>query len=306
VDRLLEYRQLSKLKSTYIDALPRLVHPVSHRVHTSFNQTVTTTGRLSSSNPNLQNIPIRTEIGRSIRKAFIAGRPDSVLLAADYSQIELRVMAHVSDDPGLKEAFQNHEDIHASTAAKVFGIPQKDITRDMRRKAKEVNFGIMYGIGPYGLASRLEMTQTEAKEIIARYFERFPNVRRYIDETIAQAKKDGYVSTLCGRRRYIPDINSKNHTIRQNAERQAINMPIQGTAADMIKLAMVRLDAELTRQAFHAAMILQVHDELVLEVPTKEVESLRPLVQTTMCEALPLSVPIEVEIGVGDNWLDAH
>lgn len=306
IERLLEFRQLTKLKSTYVDALPQLLNPRTGRVHTSFNQTVATTGRLSSSNPNLQNIPIRTDLGRSIRKAFIPGNSDSLILSADYSQIELRVMAHIASDAGLIEAFQNKEDIHATTAAKVFGVSSADVTRDMRRKAKEVNFGIMYGIGPYGLASRLEISQTEAKEIIARYFERFPKVQQYIHDTIEKARTDGYVSTLLGRRRYFADIKSKNQTVRQNAERQAINMPIQGTAADMIKLAMVHLDAALQEQKLQSSMLIQVHDELVFEIPASEETLIRTLVHEKMCNALPLSVPVEVEIGTGKNWLEAH
>jgi len=306
IERLLEYRQLTKLKSTYVDAIPHLINPATGRVHTSFNQTVTTTGRLSSSEPNLQNIPIRTELGRSIRQAFVPGSPDARIMSADYSQIELRVMAHISGDEGLAEAFQNREDIHSTTAVKIFGVPRSDVSRDMRRKAKEVNFGIMYGIGPYGLSSRLEITQTEAKDIIARYFERFPKVKQYINDTIESARRLGYVSTLLGRRRYFSDINSGNQTVRQNAERQAINMPIQGTAADMIKVAMVRIDRALRRQRLESRMILQVHDELVFEVPATEEKKMRSLVEENMRHALELSVPIDVEIGVGKNWLEAH
>ncbi len=245
IDRMLEYRQLSKLKSTYVDALPLLINPKTKRIHTSFNQTVALTGRLSGADPNLQNIPIRTELGQAIRKAFIPGDKKNFILSADYSQIELRVMAHISADEGLLEAFNNNEDIHTSTAAKVFGVQQSEITRDMRRKAKEVNFGIMYGIGPFGLATRLEISQGEAKEIIQRYFERFPKVKQYINDTMDSARRKGYVSTLLGRRRYLTDINSKNFVVRSNAERQAINMPIQGTAADMIKIAMIRIDEAL-------------------------------------------------------------
>ena len=306
IEMLLEFRQSTKLKSTYIDALPKLINARTGRVHTSFNQTVTTTGRLSSSDPNIQNIPIRTEIGRSIRKAFIAGDPESLILSADYSQIELRVMAHISGDEGMTQAFRNHEDIHTSTAAKVFGVAVEDITREMRRKAKEVNFGIMYGIGAYGLATRLEISQSEAKEIIARYFARFPKVQQYIGDTIAGARKEGYVSTLLGRRRYITDIRSDNQNVRQNAERQAINMPIQGTAADMIKLAMVHIDAELIKQKLTSSMLLQVHDELVFEVRIKEETAIKILAEKEMRQALPLSVPIEVDLGVGKNWLEAH
>jgi DNA polymerase-1 len=275
-------------------------------VHTSFNQTVTTTGRLSSSDPNIQNIPIRTEIGRSIRKAFIPGNIDAFILSADYSQIELRVMAHISSDDGLMQAFRNREDIHTTTAAKVFGVASSDVSREMRRKAKEVNFGIMYGIGPYGLANRLEINQSEAKEIIARYFARFPKVQQYISDTIAGARKDGYVSTLLGRRRYIADIRSNNQTVRQNAERQAINMPIQGTAADMIKIAMVHIDAAMQKKKMASSMLLQVHDELVFEVMKNEESVMKQLVEKEMRQALPLSVPIEVDLGVGHNWLEAH
>jgi DNA polymerase-1 len=306
IEMLLEFRQSTKLKSTYIDALPKLINARTGRVHTSFNQTVTTTGRLSSSDPNIQNIPIRTEIGRSIRKAFIAGNSESLILSADYSQIELRVMAHISGDEGMTEAFRNKEDIHTTTAAKVFGVASSDVTREMRRKAKEVNFGIMYGIGAYGLASRLEISQSEAKEIIARYFARFPKVQQYIGDTIAGARKEGYVSTLLGRRRYIADIRSNNQNIRQNAERQAINMPIQGTAADMIKLAMVNIDAEIIKQKLDSSMLLQVHDELVFEVRITEEADIKKMVEKEMRQALPLSVPVEVDLGIGKNWLEAH
>jgi DNA polymerase-1 len=306
IDRLLEYRQLSKLKSTYVDALPGLVNPKTGRLHTSFNQTVAATGRLSSSDPNLQNIPIRTEIGRTIRKAFIPGSEDYLILSADYSQIELRVMAHISGDEGLAEAFRNKEDVHATTAAKIFGVRLEEVSREMRRKAKEVNFGIMYGIGPYGLATRLEISQTEAKQIIERYFERFPKVKQYINDTIATARSNGYVRTLSGRRRYLPELNSRNANVRQNAERQAINMPIQGTAADMIKIAMVRIDTELIRNKLQSKMLLQVHDELVFEIENDEEAVMRKLVEKQMKEALKLNVPIEVEIGVGKNWLEAH
>jgi DNA polymerase I len=306
VDKLLDYRQMTKLKSTYVDALPELVHPVTGRVHTSFNQAVAATGRLSSSDPNLQNIPIRSELGRAIRKAFVPGEKGWTLMSADYSQIELRVMAHIAGDEGLREAFRNGEDIHASTAAKVFGVELKDVNQNMRRKAKEVNFGIMYGIGPFGLARRLGITQTEAKEIITLYFERFPKVKQYINETIAMARSRGYVTTLLGRRRYLPEINSRNQNIRGNAERQAINMPIQGTAADMIKLAMIRIDSEILRAGLKTKMLLQVHDELVFDVPADELKTAGTLVRSQMRGAIELSVPVEIEIGSGPNWLDAH
>lgn len=305
IDALLEYRQLSKLKSTYIDALPNLVHPETGRVHTSYNQTVAATGRLSSSDPNLQNIPIRSEIGRSIRRAFVAA-PGCSILSADYSQIELRVMAHISGDPGLVEAFRQKEDIHASTASRVFGVPLTEVSRDMRRKAKEVNFGIMYGIGAFGLKTRLGISQSEAQEIINRYFQRFPMVRQYINDTIQRAKSTGYASTLLGRRRYFPEITSKNQGVRSNAERAAINMPIQGTAADMIKVAMIRIDRLLQQGNWKSRMILQVHDELVFEADNGEADRLEQMVRKGMESALELRVPIEVEVGRGSNWLEAH
>jgi DNA polymerase-1 len=306
IEKLLEYRQLAKLKSTYVDALPALINHRTGRVHTSFNQTVASTGRLSSSDPNLQNIPIRTELGRSIRKAFVPASKSDLILSADYSQIELRVMAHISGDEALSEAFRNNEDIHVTTAAKVFGVDVTEITKDMRRKAKEVNFGIMYGIGPFGLANRLEIPQGEAKDIIARYFERFPKVKQYITDTITTARSKGYVETLLGRRRYLPDLNSGNQNIRQNAERQAINMPIQGTAADMLKLAMIDIDRAFTKQDLQSEMLLQVHDELVFEVKKKEENAVRTIVEKLMRNAMKLNVPIVVEIGVGKNWLEAH
>jgi len=306
IEHLLNYRQVQKLKSTYVDALPALINPRTGRLHTSFNQTIAATGRLSSSDPNLQNIPIRTELGSSIRKAFIPEEKGSRIISADYSQIELRIMAHVSGDEGLKEAFLNGEDIHATTAAKVFGVKLSEVSRDMRRKAKEVNFGIMYGIGPFGLAARLEIAQSEAKEIITTYFARFPKVNQYISDTLAKARQDGYVSTMRGRRRYLPDVNSKNFNVRSNAERQAINMPIQGTAADMIKLAMIGIHHELAAKRLKCKMLLQVHDELVFEVAKSDEQKASKLIAKEMKEALPLSVPVEVEVGMGGNWLEAH
>ena len=306
IEKLLEYRQLTKLKSTYIDALPSLINPRTGRVHTSYNQTVAATGRLSSSDPNLQNIPIRTELGSAIRKAFIPSGKGVGLLSADYSQIELRIMAHISGDEGLRQAFLDEEDIHTTTAAKVFGVPSGDVSKEMRRKAKEVNFGIMYGIGPFGLANRLEISQGEAREIIARYFERFPKVKQYVHDTIEAARRTGYVATLLGRRRYLPDISSRNQAVRGNAERQAINMPIQGPAADMIKLAMIALDRELRTRSLRSRMLLQVHDELVFEVPEGERAGVERLVVKEMGDAMKLSVPIRVDVGYGKNWLEAH
>ncbi len=305
-EKILAYRKLTKLKSTYVDALPALINPRTGRVHTSFNQTVAATGRLSSSDPNLQNIPIRGEMGKEIRKAFVPGEKGWVMMSADYSQIELRVMAHICKDEGLTEAFQKHEDIHRTTASKVFGVAPDKVTQDMRRKAKEVNFGLLYGIGPYGLKIRLRISQGEAKEVIDTYFRRFPRVREYIDGTLGFARKHGYVETLLGRRRYLSNINSKNSAVRMAEERQAINMPIQGTAADMIKLAMVAIFREMEKLKMRSRMILQVHDELVFEAPKDEVKKLEALVREEMKSALKLSVPVEVDVGVGPNWLDAH
>lgn len=311
VDKLLEYRTISKIKSTYVDVLPGLINPKTGRVHTSFNQTITTTGRLSSSNPNLQNIPIRSELGREIRKAFIGTDDQWAILSADYSQIELRIMAHISNDPGLTGAFRAGEDIHASTAAIIFGYElndfktlPKETKQEMRRKAKEVNFGIMYGLGYFGLANRLDIPKEEARAIIAKYHERFPNVKLYMDETINKAKRDGYVETLLGRRRYLPDIKSRNQNIRSNAERQAINMPIQGTAADMIKLAMIRIHRRISKKQI--TMLLQVHDELVFEVENSLIEEAKTLIVEEMKNALPLNVPLEIEVGFGKNWFEAH
>ncbi len=303
---ILSYRKLSKLKSTYVDALPALINPRTGRVHTSFNQAVAATGRLSSSDPNLQNIPIRGEIGKEIRKAFVPGEKGWVMMSADYSQIELRVMAHICRDEGLMEAFRKNEDIHRTTASKVFGVSPDKVTPDMRRKAKEVNFGLLYGIGPYGLKIRLGISQGEAKEVIDTYFRRFPRVREYIDGTLDFARRNGYVETLLGRRRYLSNINSKNSAVRMAEERQAINMPIQGTAADMIKLAMVSIFSKLETEKMKSRMILQVHDELVFEAPKDELKTLEVLVREEMKNALKLSVPVEVEVGVGPNWLDAH
>lgn len=306
VGNILEYRKLMKLKSTYVDALPSLISKRTGRLHTSFNQTVTATGRLSSSDPNLQNIPIRTEIGRKIRRAFVAEREEDFILSADYSQIELRVMAHLSGDPALRQAFERGEDIHASTAAAIFDIPIDQVTPDHRRKAKEVNFGIIYGISPYGLAARLGIDPDEAKQIIDNYFIRFPRVNDYMIHTIAFAHKNKYVTTILNRRRYIPEIDSKNANIRQNAERIAINTTIQGSAADLIKLAMINIQRRLDEANLQTRMILQVHDELVFEVKASELEQIKSLVKTEMENAIRLSVPIKVDIGVGKNWLEAH
>ncbi|NTV66263.1 MAG: DNA polymerase I [Chlorobaculum sp.] len=305
---LLEYRSLQKLKGTYIEALPKMINPLTGRVHTSFNQTVTATGRLSSSNPNLQNIPIRTELGKEIRRAFIPSSPDSLLLSADYSQIELRIAAELSGDPMLIEAFRNREDIHAATARVIFDTAE--VTPDMRRKAKEVNFGVLYGIQPFGLSQRLGITQKEAREIIDTYMAKYPGMFSSLQTTIEEARKRGYVTTLMGRRRYLPDLGSPNANVRKAAERVAMNTPIQGTAADIIKYAMCSVSRELKTGAFRSAMLLQVHDELLFETPPAEEARLREMVERCMIEAAAKcgvkNVPVEVETGVGKNWLEAH
>ncbi len=306
IEVLLNYRQVSKLKSTYADALPKLIDPETQRVHTTYNQTVASTGRLSSLDPNLQNIPIRTELGREIRKAFIPTDENYVILSADYSQIELRIMASICEDEYLIEAFKRGEDIHRHTAALVFEVSPEEVTPEMRRKAKEVNFGILYGIGAFGLKTRLGISQTHAQEIIDTYFKTFKNVKAFIDEAIRKAREKGYAETLLGRRRYLRNINSKNRTVRQFEERVAINMPIQGTAADMIKLAMIKIHEELKKRRTKTKMVLQVHDELVFDAHKDELEELKPLIKQIMEEALPLNVPVIADLGIGKNWLEAH
>ncbi len=304
IELLLEYRQLAKLKSTYIDALPALIDPDTGRVHTSFNQTGTVTGRLSSSDPNLQNIPIRTEEGKQVRKAFIAEKETSLLLAADYSQIDLRALAHLSHDSRLVAAFLQGEDIHAATASQVFGVPPSEVTRDMRRLAKTVNFGVIYGMSEYGLEQATELSREQAAQFIKSYFEKYSGVREYLDRTKKEAVKNGYVQTLLGRRRYIPEIKSPNAQVRMAAERMAINMPVQGTSADIIKVAMIQLQHEMDRQGLEAKMILQVHDELLFELPHEEERKLRELVLEIMPTAIKLSVPVKVDIKTGKSWGD--
>jgi len=300
---VLEYRQLTKLKSTYVDALPALLNPSSGRLHTTFGQTGTATGRLSSANPNLQNIPIRTELGREIRAAFTA-ESGHVLLAADYSQIELRLLAHFSKDPLLVEAYRRGDDIHTLTASQVFGVPPLMVTADHRRQAKVVNFGIVYGLSAFGLSQNLGIEPSEAKQFISAYFERYSGVRAFIDRTLEEARREGKVKTLFGRVRPIPDINSKNANLRGFAERTAVNTPLQGTAADLIKIAMIRIDAALREQGLKSRMTLQVHDELVFEVPENEIDVMRTLVREHLENVHPLIVPLLVEIGVGNNWRD--
>jgi DNA polymerase-1 len=302
---ILKYRTLSKLKSTYVDALPAMINPKTGRLHTSFNQTVTATGRLSSSDPNLQNIPIRTEAGREIRQAFIAEK-GATLLSADYSQIELRILAHISNDPALIQTFQQDEDVHTRTASEIFGLPPDEITPEMRRKAKAVNFGIVYGISSFGLAQDIGVSNAEAKRYIDNYFARYPGVRAFIDRTIEDAKIQGYVTTLFSRRRFIPELASSTVSVRNFGERMAVNTPIQGSAADLIKLAMIHIHTRLVRQGLRSNMIIQVHDELVFEVPDNEVDVMKELVKEEMERALTLSVPIKVDMGVGKNWDEAH
>ena len=305
-EQILEYRSLKKLKSTYVDALPLLLADDTKRIHTSYMQTVATTGRLSSVNPNLQNIPIRTEKGRYIRKAFIPRNPQFTLLAADYSQIELRIIAALSKDEGMIEAFVQKQDIHSATASKVFDVPMEEVTREMRSKAKMVNFGIIYGISAFGLGQRLSIPRKEAKEIIESYFEKYPKIKSYMDESIVQAKENGYVETLLGRRRNLKDINSSNAIVRGHAERNAINAPIQGTAADVIKIAMIRILDEMKKKKLNSRMLLQVHDELVFDVDKNEVEVMQELVKQNMENAVKMAVPLEVEMNIGENWLQAH
>src|SRR5215470_13017289 len=302
---VLEYRQLTKLKSTYVDALPALMRFESGRVHTTFGQTGTATGRLSSANPNLQNIPIRTELGREIRAAFIA-EPGHVLLAADYSQIELRLLAHFSEDPLLVEAFRRGDDIHTLTAAQVFGVPPLMINAEHRRRAKAVNFGIVYGLSAFGLSQQIGIEQREAKKFIDAYFEKYAGVRNFIDRVLAETRREQRVKTLFGRVRPIPDINSKNPNMRGFAERTAVNTPLQGTAADLIKLAMIQIDQELRGKKLKSRMLLQVHDELLFEVPQAEIEAMRVLVREKMENVHPLLVPFVVEVGVGPNWRDVE
>lgn len=304
--KILDYRQVQKLKSTYVDALPLLIHPLTGRVHTSYNQAVAATGRLSSNNPNLQNIPIRTEKGKEIRKAFVPRDENHILLSADYSQIELRIIASISKDPGMIEAFKNGIDIHTATASKVWNVPIDQVDSDMRRKAKTVNFGIIYGISAFGLSQRVGISRGEAKEIIDNYFEKFSGIKQYMSDTINYCREHGYVKTLAGRRRYIRDITSNNRTVVGFAERNAINAPIQGSAADMIKLAMIEVDKKLREHKFETKMILQVHDELVFDVPKNELAEVTPVIKKAMETAMLLEVPVVVESGSGMNWLEAH
>ena len=305
VDDVLQYRELTKLKSTYVDTLPLAVNPKTHRIHTSYNQAGSATGRVASNDPNLQNIPIRTELGRRVRKAFVAeGHPEWLLLAADYSQVELRVLAHLSEDPNLIAAFERNEDIHAATASLVYGVSQKDVTPDMRRIAKAMNFGVIYGLTAFGIAQQTELSVEEGSRFIETYFGNYSRVRGYLDETIAKARRVGYVETLLGRRRYMPELTALNYQVRQAGERMAVNMPVQGTAAEIIKEAMVLAQRRLEEVGLRTKMLLQVHDELVFEAPEKELEALRELVLDVMPNALKLVVPLKVDIKTGETWGD--
>jgi DNA polymerase-1 len=306
VRKMLDYREATKLKSTYVDALPLAVSKRTGRVHTHFSQTGAATGRLASNDPNLQNIPIRTQLGQEIRKAFIPRGPDFLLLSADYSQIELRVMAEVSGDPGMREAFAEGLDIHTATASRVYGTALENVTAEMRRTAKMVNFGIIYGISAFGLSQRLGIPRKDAAMIIDEYFKQYPGVKNYMDTTIASCRAKGYVETMTGRRRYFRDINSQNGTIRAGAERMAINTPIQGTAADMIKIAMSRISVAIRDAKLKSRLLLQVHDELVFDMHRDEEKEMRAHVEDGMKNAIPMTVPIVVELGTGVNWLAAH
>jgi DNA polymerase-1 len=306
VPLILDYRELRKLKSTYIDTLPNMINPITGRVHTNFMQAVAATGRLSSNQPNLQNIPIRTSRGKEIRKAFVARDENHVLVSADYSQVELRIIAALSGDKNMIEAFQQGEDIHKATASKVFNVPLDEVTKDMRSKAKAVNFGILYGQGPFGLAQQLGISRTEAKNIIEAYYMQFAALKTYQHQAVEDCRSRGFVETVLGRRRFLPDINSSNAISRSFAERNAVNAPIQGSAADIIKVAMVKIQSALKNANLKTRMVLQVHDELLFDTPKEEIEQVFALVKHEMENAVKLAVPLDVEIQAGNNWLEAH
>ena len=303
LDHILNYRQLSKIKSTYTDALPSLVNSHTERIHTSYNQTGSATGRVSSNDPNIQNIPVRTELGNRVRTGFVARDwPSRILLGADYSQIELRILAHISRDPALLQAFHDGQDIHASTASLVYGVPVDKVDAEMRRIAKIMNFGVVYGISPYGISQQTGLSVDEGRAFIETYLSSYPGIRNYIDDIKAEARSRGYVETLMGRKRYLPEISSRNFPVRSGAERVAINTPIQGTAADIIKLAMVKIQNRMDEMGLQALMIIQVHDELIFEVPTSELEDMRSIILQVMPRALDLAVPLEVDLKSGPNW----
>jgi len=305
--KIIEHRQIAKLKGTYVDALPELVNPKTGRVHASFNQTVAATGRLSSSDPNLQNIPIRTDLGRQIRQAFVAGELDWLILTADYSQIELRILAHYSQDAELQRAFRDDRDVHNFVAAQIYGVSEEDVTREQRRNAKTVNFGVVYGLSAFGLAKRLGIENSEASAFIDAYFARYPGVLKFQEMLLADARRDGYVGTILGRRRAIQGIRPRStYRQRNQPEREALNAVIQGSAADLIKAAMLRIHRRLKKEAFRAKMLLQIHDELVFETPGEELERLANLVREEMTNALDFDVPIQVDVSAGKNWLDVE
>jgi len=301
-----EYRQYKKLLSTYVDALPNEVNPKTGRIHTQYMQAVAATGRLSSNNPNLQNIPIRTARGREVRKAFVPRDKNHVLLAADYSQIELRIIAALSEEETMMNAFKNGEDIHASTAARVFNVPIEEVTREQRSNAKTVNFGIIYGVSAFGLSNQTDLSRSEAKELIETYYETYPKLKAYMSAQVDFARDHGYVETVLNRRRYLKDINSRNAMVRNGAERNAVNAPIQGSAADIIKLAMIHIHNRFKKEGFKSKMLLQVHDELVFDAHKDEVETIKPIIKYEMENAFKMRVPLDVEIGIGENWLEAH
>jgi DNA polymerase-1 len=306
IRNILDYRGLAKLKSTYVDALPLQVEPATGRVHTDYMQTVAATGRLSSNNPNLQNIPIRTERGRQVRKAFVPRNEDYTLLAADYSQIELRIIAALSEEETMIEAFKNGEDIHASTASKVFNVPLNEVTREQRSNAKTVNFGIIYGVSAFGLSNQTDLSRGEAKELIDTYYDTYPKLKKYMSAQVDYARDHGYVKTILDRRRYLKDINSRNAVVRGAAERNAVNAPIQGSAADIIKIAMINIYNKLETGNYKTKMLLQVHDELVFDVYKPELEEMKTLIKTEMEGAFKMEVPLDVEVDTGLNWLEAH
>lgn len=306
ISYILEYRSLAKLKSTYLESLPKLIHPQTGKLHTHFNQASVATGRLSSTNPNLQNIPIRTQKGRQIRKAFVAGSSDHILLAADYSQIELRIIAHISKEENMIKAFSENADIHKDTASKIFNVPLSEVSKEMRSQAKSANFGIIYGISSFGLSENLGIKRGLAKEIIDNYMATYPEIKNYMDKQIALAREKEFVETISGRRRYLSDINSRNHIVRGLAERNAINAPIQGSAADIIKMAMIQIQQKFEQLNLASKLILQVHDELVFDVLKTELETVKEIVKHEMENAVQISVPLTIDLGTGNNWLEAH
>jgi DNA polymerase-1 len=306
VKDILDWRQLVKLQNTYVEALPNQVDKITNRIHTDYMQTVAATGRLSSNNPNLQNIPIRTERGRQIRKAFVARDENYTIVSADYSQIELRIIAALSGEENMIKAFQNHEDIHRSTASKVFNVPLEEVTREQRSHAKTVNFGIIYGVSAFGLSNQTSLSRSESAALIEAYYKTYPRLKSYIHEQVEFARENGYVQTILGRRRYLKDINSQNAIVRGGAERNAVNAPIQGSAADIIKIAMINIHEKLISENWKSKMLLQVHDELVFDVHNSELEKIKPMIKHEMENAFKLDVPLDVDLGAGKDWLEAH